>query len=819
MRNSNCSKCGLAQVARNVCVWGDGPKNAKVMIVGEAPGRDEDQVGKPFQGRSGALLRTELSKAGLSQVYITNVVKCRPPDNRTPTKEEIKACSEYLAEEIATLKPTHVMALGATASKAVLKKSKITLDHGRLVEINGFTGMPAYHPAYALRDPSKLAPLRQDIERFSRAVQGISTKSEARWEIVQRDNLDRFIEEFSACDEFAFDTETTGLFQHDRRGAVRCLQIAFGAPGREKAWVIPLDIRGSPFPTRKTRESIMALIFDIAKGKKAIAQNGKFDNLWLNIDYGQRFALSFDTGLAHHVLDENSPHGLKEMTRAYLDEEDYDLPLKEKLNPTNLMRYYEYAAKDALYTLRLKRIFQAKLVKDRTLRKLFYRLVMRAARAFEEIEQVGLTIDRERFEKTQIEVRQQLDASLKKLNELAGRTVNWNSPQQVADVFFNDLGLIPVVINDSGTFSTAEATLVALKDEHPIVSELVRYRELDKFLGTYLEGWREFMVGDQLHLSYKLHGTVTGRYSSRLHQVPRDGRIRNLVVAPPGWDFVQADFSQAELRIVAEVSQDIEMITCFRRKIDIHWRTLLFTIQAGGAGEYVQPALDTATQLKGKPVKTLHDACELMLAAGHEPCIKIWKGWKEARKKAKGINFGFVYGMMAPKFVEYAKLKYGFEPTLDEAEGHRRAFFELYRGLVSWHDRQRRIVCLNGEVRNLAGRLRRLPGAMSSDRSLKSEAERQSINAPIQGFIGDFKAMALVEIHEKMPRDRLKVVGEVHDSILMLVRKDSHYLLKQAAEIMRHPALLDEFGIDLAVPIEVDFEVGPWGAGKPFTTH
>ena len=175
--------------------------------------------------------------------------------------------------------------------------------------------------------------------------------------------------------------------------------------------------------------------------------------------------------------------------------------------------------------------------------------------------------------------------------------------------------------------------------------------------------------------------------------------------------------------------------------------------------------------------------------------------------------------MQAPKFIEYAKLKYGFEPTLDEALANRSGFFALYRNLEPWHDRQRRLVRLNGYVRNLIGRVRRLPGAHSTDRSLVSEAERQSINAPIQGFIGDFKAMALVEIHETMPRDRLKVVGEVHDSILMIVREDSLELLNRVRKIMERPALMDEFGVQLAVPMTADFEVGAWGAGKPFTTR
>lgn len=817
MRNAACRLCGLGGQGRTTCVWGSGPADAKVFVIGEAPGFEEDKSGKPFQGKSGAILRDALAREGLKDVYITNLVKCRPPDNRTPTKEEIKACRGYLDAEIAEAQPSFVLTLGATASKAVLRKSKITLDHGLVVEMPAFKGMPAFHPAYALRDPSKLPAFQQDVGRFSRLTRGTDSKTDIAWSIVQASNIAQFFHDFQQADEFSFDLETSGLFPHDGRGSIRCLSVGITRPdGSDFGWVVPLEIRGSPFHTAASRRQIMSMLFKMARDKKGIAQNGKFDNQWMSVYYQDVFPLSFDTGLAHHLLDENTPHGLKEMTRTFLDGEDYDLPLKEKLNPTNLMRFYKYAAQDAVYTLRLKKLFSARLAKDRTLRKIFYRLTMRAARAFTEIEQVGLTIDTEKFDRTEIEVRAQLETALAELNSMVGEPINWNSPQQVADVLFNRLGLNPVVFTDKGAASTGEATLVELQSQHPVAAALVRYRELEKFLSTYLEGWRQYIFDGRVYFSYKLHGTVTGRYSSRLHQTPRDGTIRNVIIAPPGWDFVQADFSQAELRIVAEISQDLELITCFRRGIDVHWRTLMSVILSGGAGEYIQPVFDTASKIHGKPVKDLNRAVELLLEAGHEKCISTWKGWKEARKKAKGINFGYVYGMREPKFIEYAKLKYGFEPTMEEATAIRNAYFNLYRGLDPWHKKQKRLVRLNGEVRNLIGRVRRLPGAFSSDRSLVSEAERQSINAPVQGVIGDYKAMALVEIHETMPRDRLLVVGEVHDSILMIIRKDSHELLKKVRKIMERPALLDELGVHLSVPMTADFEIGPWGKGTPF---
>lgn len=815
-RDPKCRRCDLWRSASHVCVWGDGPTTATTLIVGEAPGREEDRAGKPFQGRSGAVLRGELNTAGLKDVYITNLVKCRPPDNRTPTPAEIKACSEFLAEEIAAVNPRMLITLGAPASKAVLRKAKITEAHGQVEERDGRLTMPAYHPAYVLRDPTKMPALRADLERASRALRGEQRQAKVQWRVVTRDALDEFIERFREASEFAFDLETSGLFPHDRKGFIRCVGIALP----DRAYVIPMTMPGSPFASPSIQRKLMGVLYELARDKRAVAHNGKFDNQWLEIYTGGSFYLTFDTMLAHHLLDENSPHGLKELVRTLLDEPEYDISTKEKKGEGDPKRMYEYCAKDATYTLRLSHLFDRQLRKDLQLRKLFYRLVMPASRAFTTIEQNGLYLDLEKFRATQTDVRSQLETMLAELNELAGREVNWNSPAQVAQVLFGELGLTPAGLTAAGKPSTSEATLRELRDEHPIATKLVQYRELEKFRSTYLDGWEELMVGPYVYFSYKLHGTVTGRYSSRLHSVPRDGKIRNLVTAPPGWEFVQGDLSQAELRVAAIASGDPELRRCYAHGIDVHWATLMYVIEAGIGGEFRDRALETASALAGRTIARVPEACRVLLEHGHEAAIARWKGWKEGRKRAKAINFGFIYGMREPKFIETCKEKYDWEPTPEEATAIRDAYFNLYSALLRWHDSTRRLVHLNGYVRNLAGRKRRLETIRSADRALVAEAERQAINSPIQGYIGDHKAMALVEIHETFDREtELRVVGEHHDAILMWVRSDRKAdVLPRVEKIMARPRLVDELKVSLTVPIVGELEVGPWGAGKTWIT-
>lgn len=819
LRDPNCRDCGLWQSSHNVCISGDGPMDADVLAVGEAPGEKEAKTGRPFTGRSGQLLRTELARAGLHSVRITNVVRCRPPNNRAPTPTEIKACRKYMDAELAAVKPKYVLALGAVASKAMAKKAKITEAHGQLVEMPGYTVMPAFHPAYALRDPSKLAPLQHDLELLAQVLQGKKLNSDIPWMMVNTKTFGRFVEDLRECDEFSFDTETPGLFPHHRDKLVRC--ISFGLP--HVSWLLPLDMPGYPlYGKPEAQRRIIQVIHQLLRDKIAVAQNGKFDNMWLYVCYGIRFYLNFDVMLASHLLNENEPHDLKYLARSYLGVAEYDIPTKWKkdiaLMPDPMIGF-EYCAKDGFYTLQLKQLFQKKLKQDISLRRLYYRLIMPAARVMQDVELDPLTIDMPKFASTEEAMKVRHATQLTTLNKLAGRTINWNSPQQISKLLFGDLKLPVTVKTDKGNPSTGEEALIDLKDKHPIAKALVEYRETEKFLSTYIEGWKEFMVDEKLYLGYKLHGTVTGRWSSRLHQVPRDGQIRNLVIAPPGWEFGQADLSQAELRIAAELSGDLELITCFRPGgQDVHWRTLLYMIGAGTSGEYAEPSRETAQKIVGSR-RSISESIDILAKVGHNAAIAIWKGWKEGRKKAKAINFGFVFGMYENKFIENAKTKYGWEPTWDEAHEFRQAYFELYRGIIPWHERQKKLAHYNGYVRNLFGRLRRLPGVASRDRELRGEAERQSINSPVQGTIGDWKAAALVEIHQTINRDELRIVGEHHDAILFIVRSDEQVkrrVLPRLREIMRKPKLLETFKIDTAVPMDSEIEIGPWGAGKSY---
>ena len=449
-----------------------------------------------------------------------------------------------------------------------------------------------------------------------------------------------------------------------------------------------------------------------------------------------------------------------------------------------------YLGYDIYYEYKLYRVFHKKLKQDRALMKLFYHLYMPGIISYETVEEHGVFIYPQQFKQVRKHLESERSKIEKSLLEMAGHEVNWNSPAQIQKLLYEELKLPVIETTESGSPSTSEATLMQLRDKHPIVELILKYRGVNIQISHFIDGWINRMWGRRLFPNFKLHGTVTGRTSCtdpNLQQVPRDPIIRNLVGAPEGWSVVEIDYSQAELRIAAIMSGDETMKRIYQTGGDIHTHTY--------------------EMITGEKVS-------------NDKYIK-----KEQRKKAKAVNFGFVYGMGWRKFKIYARDNYGVDLTDKEAEQWRERFFQAYHSLPKWHSKQRRIVQSMGQVRSPIGRLRRLPDIYSTDKSKRAEAERQSINSPVQGFGSDLTILGMSEIMGNaqyydpdyvLDKDKFFVIGTVHDATLFEVRND--YLMEfcpKAKHILEHPkALEDVFHFDTDVPIVADVAVGKsWGAG------
>jgi DNA polymerase I len=837
VRNANCKLCGLHSGARTVCVDGDGPRDADILVVGQNPGGQEDRQGKPFIGPSGKILKAQIAKAGLGELRVryTNIVRCLTPDNREPTAKEIKACKPYLDAEIKLIDPKYIVPLGAPATKAVAK-AKVSTAHGQMIEKDDRIICPTYYPAATFRDPSKLQVIQQDFARLRRQIDGTLGATQDAFEyrvVTSRAVLKEFFEAFDAADEFAYDTETNGLFLRKPDFVIRCIAFAL----RDCSWVIPLEMPGSFYAgDHNAQAAFFRVVARKAAGKWTAVFHGKYDAGAVRRVSGVSLPYDFDAMLAHYILDENQDHDLKYVSRVELDCEEYDLPKNLKVSDTpewlalmqnaeNRNQYWKYNARDAWNTLHLARKFAERFRNNASLRRLFNELVMPSSYALESIEAEGLPVDHAQYKAMETRIGFERDEAERLLNESAGRTVNWNSPQQIAAVLFEDLGLPVMAKTPTGAPSTSEAAVVDLKGEHPIIDQLLHYRELDKLLGTYLEGWKQYIVGDRIYFSYKQPGTVTGRFSSRLHPIPTDNEIRSIIAladdtpVAKDWQFVAADLSQAELRIAAHMSGDPSLIEAYRNGRDVHWDTVLYMVAVGHMDEYHKQALDTAEVLfGGKRAYSLDQALTGMRRAGIDKCKEIWAGWKGARDCAKRINFGFIYGMYENTFIQKAKVDYDWMCTWKQAHGYRTGFFEQRKGLEPWHNRCKKLALIDGFVTNMFGRVRRLPAIQSSDKLARMEAERQAVNAPVQGTIGDWKAAAMIEIHETIDPEKFKLAGEHHDALLGLVRRGyEDDVLPRVRRIMERPRLLKTFKIKMAVPMVVDVNVGAWGKGRVYS--
>lgn len=778
------------------------------MIVGDNPNYAEDSKGEYGHGNSHKLLLDLIHSAGLEfeDIYYTPVVKCRKPESGKVPANSLKVCkTEYLALEIERVKPDYVITLGSTAMKALTNKAKITEVHGKVMEHKGgFKILPTFHPSMSMRDPRFWDRIHTDFRKFGKIIRGEALRSHTLnvERVIDRNGLERCLDDIRRASVVSFDLETNGLQMRLKTSKIGQTILAT----RRKQYVIEHE-----FFTKEAMKRFHSRASVILQGKKVVAQNGKFDNLWLYYQYGVRFPLTFDTMLASHLCDENSPNGLKENARAILEAEDWDVPLwikngkgqdKRGLTEIEKVMRSEYAAWDGYYTEKLHTHFVKELAKDPDLEKLFYKLVMPVARAYEQVEMNGVHIDLSNMKKAHTLLRIRIRKTERKLRTFVNpwhrrmkKEINWNSAADVNKVLFQWLKLKPAGLTPGGAPSTAEDNLQKMKSQHPIVATLLEYRADFKNISSFIRGWNKRMIAGKLYPSFKVAGTVTGRPACsdpNLQQVPRDPFIRSLIGAPEGYVFFEVDYSQVELRITAAVSGEPNMLRIFRSGGDIHENTYQMVM-----------------------------GCSTEEAVAHITDPQKRKSQlKEERKKAKAVNFGFIYGMGWKKFREYAEAKYGLVVSEAEAKNIRKRFFEVYPGLVGWHNRQRRIVRAMKMVRTYTGRIRHLPQIDSPDSGLSSEAERNAINSPVQGFGAELMLMALVEVNEYFENDLVKVGGTIHDAMVGIVKEE--YALECMArikKIMESPRIMKELDITLPLPLIADVTIGNWGIGKEYPAN
>lgn len=808
IRDDNCIKCKMCDGARVICQVGDGPRRADIMVVSKFPNS------KKYQN----IINQGLEEVGIdpARCFHTAAVKCLSWDV-DPGKKDIKACTtNYLDAEIALVKPKWILAFGNEALLATTGHSGITKYRSKVIERSGYSVIPTISPASVQRNPGQRAGWLADLRFFSNQVQGLEG-GVAKPKIAIIDTvakLEALKQKLVGARLISYDVETTGEAEFLEGSAIVSLSATtILHDGSMLVWALPLYHPQSPF--RGVWEKVLRALWKYIRPiKKTVAHNGKYDARWLRQFAWPEIGVTFDTMLASHILDENRPKGLKSLAPSLLGVAPWGIDTKDLLNKP-IKEVLIYNALDTFYTYHLYLYFKEDFKKNPALLRIFKYVTMESNEVLIQAELDGVWMDRTRLathKKIAFDMeREWLDklmAYVPDPSECEGwpgkgkkqkpAEINFNASNWSRWFLFDHLGL-PVLgrgkdteDGEPGKPSMAEAIMMTLKEFHDVPAlmlERTRWNKIGQFMTAYENN---LDANDRIHTTFKLAGTVTGRLSSgkedeekfngamkdrkgiNLQQVPRDPFVRGLFGAPPGYLFVEADFSQVELRVVAFIAPERHMKLLYQTGQDIH--------------------LATASNVLGVPADRVT---------------------KEDRKKAKAVNFGFVYGMGWKKFIATAWANYELIFTEEEAQAVRAAYFQQFPDLVDWHRRQRRLVHKYKRVQSPIGRIRHLPDIDSPDKAVQGEAERQAINSPVQSFASDMTQLSMSMVAKQFKELDLdaKVIGTVHDASLFQVRQDQVGLaMPLIKDTMQNLPLRRLFGVDIDVPIIADIKVGThWG--------
>lgn len=830
-----------------------GPEDARFLVVTDVPSQAAAREGRLITANQMRVFGAEMSKHDFvrEDFRFHPACLCAYDENdhiskvRTAIK---KHCRIHLKNEIEAHNPEVLIPLGPIAATAVVGKStKIGSVRGIATKAPDFNA-----PVFGLTSPGVVvaypqnAPLfRADIQSFARYVNS-NFDAEAANKHDSVTNY-KFVEDLEFLIEqnpeiVCFDLETTGLRWYQTGVDVRSYKKALH---KDKAFFKPrMQILTMQFTTApgegymlvwdhperpiaehlkpKLRNQIRRLL---CKEDRIVVGHGvKIDNVILWQKEGIRFRIGGDTHMLAALVDENAPEkNLDVMTKIHVPEmagyadlfnQKYD---KSRMWQVPLEEMKDYGCGDTDAAFRLYLALEEKVAADDGQWAHYTRCSVPGLNALASMETQGMFIDEERAlpvfkrEMQEFVAGEETDL-LRQINRELKRDVvarycekKGNTPEKALSLTRGEF-LKEVLFTHPKGFKLKPKvftkTTKNLKDEKlrepstsskdhlpyffdtcPFTMQLAEYVKAERLLGTSIEKFEEnYIVGGKVRPTYSLAKTVTGRTNSEDpngQNYPKRGdrakTYRKMFIPPPGYFVCELDLSQAELRIAASMSGDKTMIEIYRRAGDIHKATAL-----------------------------------IVMGVTLEEFEKLPKSeQKSARTKAKAVNFGFLYGMGWRKFIGYAKTQYGVEFSEKEAQRIRMGFFKLYKALMGWHEATRTFAMKNKYVRSYSGRIRHLPMVDSAEEYIQQEAVRQAINSPVQEFGSSLGVMALGRMNEEVDPEYLKVVGFIHDAIVVYVKKEYvDWGMRTVKRYMQSNPLKEWFGTEMKVPIIADCGFG-----------
>ena len=600
---------------------------------------------------------------------------------------------------------------------------------------------------------------------FHTSLDNLATIPHTYTLVDTQEKRDELVEKLALANAFAFDTETTGTDPITAELVGMSFAIEEGV-----AYYVPVPAERSE--AQGIVEQLRAVLEDEQTLK--IGQNIKYDYLIMQ-GYGVELGgPMFDTMVAHYLLQPELSHGMDYLAEIYLK---YDtIKIEQLIGPRGRgqknMRdlapadICDYACEDADVTLKLKHILEKELVTAGA-DKLFYDIEMPLVRVLAYMERNGARISTEALKETSRYFTERLMQIEREIYELAGFSFNIASPKQVGEVLFERIKIVEKAKKTkSGQYSTSEEVLEGLRSKHPIVEKILDHRGLKKLLSTYVDALPALInpATGKIHTSFNQTVTATGRLSSsnpNLQNIPirnEDGKeIRKAFIPEPGCEFFSADYSQIELRIMAHLSGDENLIEAFRSGEDIHAATA---------------------------AKIYH--------------VPIGEVTREQRSRAKTANFGIIYGISVFGLAERMNVSRAEAKELIEN------YFETYGGVKRYMDESIQMAREKGYIETILHRKRYLPDINSHNSVVRGYAERNAINAPIQGSAADIIKIAMIEIYRRFRAEGLRstMILQVHDELNFSVYPEEKELVQRIViEAM-------ESAYRMQVPLSADFG---WG--------
>ena len=584
--------------------------------------------------------------------------------------------------------------------------------------------------------------------------------------ILKQADFESLLKQLSESTSFVFDLETNSLDYMNAEivGLVFLLD--------KQSYYVPVAHDYLDAPEQLSRQSVIESLKPILESQVIgkIGQNLKYDahvlaNIGIDlngiVDDTMIKSYCLNSVATRHNMDDLSEHYLGHRTIHY---DDVAGSGKKQLtfNQVNIDEAFPYACEDVIVTSELNKVLESKLQQFPKLMSLYRNLELPLVDIMLKLERNGALVDEVSLFNQQVQIKSEMQKIQTQAFEIAGDEFNLESPKQIQQILFSEegLGLEPKKKTAKGQPSTNEEALKLL--EHPLVDLIMSYRTLTKLNSTYLEALPKQIDRQtgRLHTSYHQAVTATGRLSSskpNFQNIPirteQGAQIRSAFVSGEGNVIVAADYSQIELRIMAHISEDKNLIEAFRNNIDVHCST-------------ASQVFDT----------------ELM------------KVTKEQRRKAKAINFGLIYGMSA----------FGLAKQIDvsrtEAKQYIDGYFENYPGVLKFMDETKEKAKSRGFVETILGRRLYLPQINAKNKMLQQHALRTAINAPMQGSSADIIKKAMLDIQAWIDREDngIKMIMQVHDELVFEVKAEKS---KEHAENLR--SLMAE-AVELSIPLVVD---------------